>query len=444
MVATRSDADPRNTIGLPSVIRAGEGPEASGCPNNSVCRYGDYFGAARDPSDPGVVWVAAEYGTSTGWSTFIAAMAETVQLTVAYSVQGGGSGYLPPTLTYERGGQSVSVPLTTAPADFTVDAGSAWSVTAVLGGSSGTERWATDETVSGFATSTAALAFHYSHQFSASFAYRVSGGGSGYAAPSVSYDQFALPLSNRANVTDWVDADSSYSFPSSLGGSNAAERWQADAQDLIGTVGAAGVIEVVYRHQAFLTWSVQGPAESSISLASGWYDVGAALTPTATPAFGWAVGEWVGTGPGAYSGAQASPTIVVVGPVTSGAGGSVLYSYGGAGGIVSAGSSRTLYVPVGTIVTILARPSSTYTFVRWTGAASGNRSSVNVTVAGPAQVAADFSLSASAALGLYSAIGAVAIIIALVLVAIALRRRRERSEPPPPPPEPPLPPPPPP
>src|SRR5437870_2872613 len=148
-VATRSVHDPPNTIGAAQVIRAGEGPEASGCPNNSVCRYGDYFGASQDPSDPGVVWVAGEYGTANGWATFIAAMAETVQLTVAYVVQGGGSTYLAPAFTYVRGGQSVTVALTTAPADFTVDAGTAWSVSPVLGGSGANERWATNESVSG-------------------------------------------------------------------------------------------------------------------------------------------------------------------------------------------------------------------------------------------------------------------------------------------------------
>src|SRR5205823_6394706 len=146
-VATRSAHDPPSTIGAPQVIRLGEGPEASGCPNNSVCRYGDYFGAARDPSDPGIVWVAGEYGTATGWATFIAAMAQTVQLTLAYSVQGGGSAYIPPTLTYVRGGQSVTVPLTTVPTAYAVDAVTAWSVSAVLGGSGANERWATHDTV---------------------------------------------------------------------------------------------------------------------------------------------------------------------------------------------------------------------------------------------------------------------------------------------------------
>jgi len=455
-VATRSVHDPPNTIGAPQVLRAGEGPEVSGCPNNSVCRYGDYFGASQDPSDPGIVWVAGEYGTATGWATFIAAMAETVRFTAGYAVQGGGSGYLPPTLTYVAGGQSVTVALAASPAVYTVDAGTAWSVSAILGGSDPTERWATNETVSGIAMRSESLAFHYSHQFSASFNYRVTGGGSGYAAPSVSYEQFALARSNDANLTVWVDAGSPYSFPSSLGGSNASERWMADAPDRSGTVGVSAVVEIAYRHQAFLMFGFQGPAESSMSPRTGWYDVGASLRPSVNPAAGWAVGAWQGTGPGAYSGRQASPTILVVGPIseiailypgltiTAGAGGSVSYAYGGTSGTVAGGSSHTFYVPTGTTVTIVASPASSYTFVQWSGASSSNRSSVDVTVAGPAQVTANFSLSASAVLAYYSAIAAVAIIAALVLLAVAFRRRRRRSEPPPPPPEPPLPPPPPP
>src|SRR2546427_958001 len=71
MVADRSGTDPPNTIGTPQVLRVGEAPETLAC-SGSVCRYGDYFGAARDPSDPGIVWVAGEYGTSSGWATFIA------------------------------------------------------------------------------------------------------------------------------------------------------------------------------------------------------------------------------------------------------------------------------------------------------------------------------------------------------------------------------------
>ncbi|MHB8641845.1 MAG: hypothetical protein ACYDA3_03020 [Gaiellaceae bacterium] len=40
----------------------------------SDTRWGDYFGAATDPSTPGVVWVAGEYGGGgVGWSTAVAA-----------------------------------------------------------------------------------------------------------------------------------------------------------------------------------------------------------------------------------------------------------------------------------------------------------------------------------------------------------------------------------
>ena len=456
-VATRSVHDPPNTIGASQVIRLGDGPEASGCPNNSVCRYGDYFGASPDPLEPGIVWVAGEYGTATGWATFIAAMAETVRFTVGYAVQGGGSGYLPPTLTYVAGGQTVTVALTTTPTVYTVDAGTAWSVSALLGGSGAIEGWATNETVSGIAALSKTLAFHYSHQFSVSFNYRVTGGGSEYVAPSVSYEQFTIPRANEANLTAWVDAGSAYSFPSSLGGSNATERWKADALDRNGTVGASATVEIVYRHQAFLTFGFQGPAESSISPGTGWYDVGFSLTPTVTPAAGWAVGTWEGGGPGAYSGPQAGPTIFVVGPISeiailypgltihAGDGGSVFFAFGSTSGTVAGGASQTLYVPSGTIVTIVASPSSSYTFTQWSGVSSSNRSSVNVTVAGPADLTAHFSFSAGAALAFYSAIAAVVIIAALVALALAVRRRRRQVElPPPPPPEPPLPPPPPP
>jgi hypothetical protein len=44
-------------------------------------RFGDYFGAARDPGDPGLVWVAGEVGTEVagarGWTTAVASIAVT-------------------------------------------------------------------------------------------------------------------------------------------------------------------------------------------------------------------------------------------------------------------------------------------------------------------------------------------------------------------------------
>jgi hypothetical protein len=44
-------------------------------------RYGDYFGAARDPLDPRTVWVGGEAGTDvpsgTGWATTVASVVVT-------------------------------------------------------------------------------------------------------------------------------------------------------------------------------------------------------------------------------------------------------------------------------------------------------------------------------------------------------------------------------
>src|SRR2546428_11283257 len=207
----------------------------------------------------------------------MAGRAGTVQCTAGYAVQGGGSGSLPPTLTYVAGGQSVTVALAASPAVYTVDAGTAWSVSAILGGSDPTERWATNETVSGIAMRSESLAFHYSHQFSASFNYRVTGGGSGYAAPSVSYEQFALARSNDANLTVWVDAGTPYSFPSSLGGSNASERWMADAPDRSGTVGVAAGRASAAPRQGLLLFGLQGPPEAPRSPRDGVGHVGASL-----------------------------------------------------------------------------------------------------------------------------------------------------------------------
>jgi len=53
-----------------SILKTGTGANESG-------RWGDYFGIARDPSDPSHIWVAAAYGTGgTGWATTVGALGE--------------------------------------------------------------------------------------------------------------------------------------------------------------------------------------------------------------------------------------------------------------------------------------------------------------------------------------------------------------------------------
>lgn len=67
--------------GLGATIDPGHGSSYSdliqGTAANTSGRWGDYFSAARDPSDGSRVWVAGAYGASGGWGTYIAALATT-------------------------------------------------------------------------------------------------------------------------------------------------------------------------------------------------------------------------------------------------------------------------------------------------------------------------------------------------------------------------------
>ncbi|MDP3767284.1 MAG: dockerin type I repeat-containing protein, partial [Dehalococcoidia bacterium] len=67
-VIGREAGDPPNTLSGSNLLRAGEVVHISG-------RWGDYLGAAVDPSDPSCVWLVGEYAKDTigsDWGTYIA------------------------------------------------------------------------------------------------------------------------------------------------------------------------------------------------------------------------------------------------------------------------------------------------------------------------------------------------------------------------------------
>ncbi len=448
MVAIRSASDSPNRLGAPQVIRRGSGPELSGC-SGSKCRYGDYFGAGRDPSDPGIVWVAGEYGTGSGWATYVAAMSATVRLTVSFAVTGGATGSQAPAFTYVQEGVTKAAPLTSTPTTYVLDGGTPWSVPDTLPGSGASERWVARSNGTGNATASVAIVFTYAHQYLETFEYRVTGGGSGYGAPIVSYVGVGRPFASTANVTDWADAGSPYAFAPSLPGSNATDRWHADPSMAGGTITGSGTVVVVYRHQAFVTFDLQGPAGGTVSPGTGWYDVGASISPSVVGPAGWAAGEWLGSGPGAYSGPDPPPALTVRGAfsetailvpgltIVAGFGGSVSYAYEDGSGTVSSGSSRTIYVRPGTAVSLIETSSGGFAFAGWTGGTSGTESNVTVTLNAPVEVRANFSLTTVAAIALVSGIGVLVLAFVLVLVVLARRRRRASLPPPPAPPPPP-------
>ncbi|HYS71854.1 MAG TPA: hypothetical protein VEM95_05480, partial [Thermoplasmata archaeon] len=229
-----------------------------------------------------------------------------------------------------------------------------------------------------------------------------------------------------------------------------SERWHADPSMASGTITGSGTVVVVYRHQAFVTFDLQVPAGGTVSPGTGWYDLGASISPSVVGPAGWAAGDWLGSGPGAYSGPEPAPTLKVRGAFSETAilfpgltiraafGGAVSYAYEGGSGTVSGGSSRRIYVRPGTTVSLVETSSRGFAFTGWTGATSGTQSNVTITMNAPAEVSAKFSLTTVAALALVAGIGV--LILVSVLVVVVLRGRRRQTFPPPPPAPPPPPP----
>jgi hypothetical protein len=70
-VTGRLASDPPNALSNSSLLKAGEIPYTAG---TGARRWGDYLGAAVDPSAPSVVWVVGEYAKDDGfvrWGTYI-------------------------------------------------------------------------------------------------------------------------------------------------------------------------------------------------------------------------------------------------------------------------------------------------------------------------------------------------------------------------------------
>jgi hypothetical protein len=138
--------------------------------------------------------------------------------------------------------------------------------------------------------------------YQVTFNYQVSGGGSGYSTPSVTYTSLGLPQTVTAgpSATVWADSGSTYTYtPNPLTGSSGNERWQASA-GTSGTISSSATIAPNYYHQYMmnLSYSVSGgglptaptftanrfgsstPVTLTGSLTGSWFDAGASWTVT--------------------------------------------------------------------------------------------------------------------------------------------------------------------
>jgi hypothetical protein len=245
--------------------------------------------------------IAGTHGRG-AWAVTPIALVTTPSLTLSFSVKGGGTGYSPPVLTYVINGLQKKATLGTASTTITVDLGSAWSITNPLSGSGSTERWQTNQTISGTAALPQTVALVYYHQFYVTFDYNVTGGGSGYSAPAVSFTQFgsAAPASTKTAV--WADAQSSYSYSVVLGGSTAYERWASSfAGGVITGSGLAAHPTYFHQFSVIASYSLKGtgtPPPPSLN-ATGQFGRFFKTTVTTSPTPYWidSLQSWALTNP---------------------------------------------------------------------------------------------------------------------------------------------------
>lgn len=382
---------------------------------------------------PGERWSAPD-GTS-GAATSDATVALTYyhqyQVTGSYSLRGGGNPS-PPVIQATSYGAGVTVALGDTAGTYWLDSGTAWSVPASLGGSTGAHRWQTPSATSGTIGGPVTLSPAYFEQDLLTVGLRVAGGGA--PAVSLNFTSFGAPSSSavgRNGSAVWVDDGTSYSAPPLAAGSNPAERWVSNST-LGGRVTGPVTASLVYRHQFFVTVASSAPSGTTVTPDSGWFDSGAAVSLGANATSLWKFTGWAGGGQGAYSGGQVAPTVTVDGPVnetalfdpgirlTAGQGGSVSYVVGAETGTVSAGTPAVLYAPAGTSVTLTSQPSLFLALSRWTGAVNGSQPALTMTLQTPSQEAATFGVD-------YAQVGGVAALLVILLAAAALvARRRHR------------------
>lgn len=184
---------------------------------------------------------------------FITGTSGSVLLTINYA-EHGGTPPVAPKFVYSSNGSIQSQLLGEEPTTFLVDSGSTWSVSGILPSllSSG-ERWTTPNSTSGVAEEDETITIVYYHQFLEDFSFEISGGGSGFNSPGLTFENIGRPNSILLAGTPlgiWVDAGTDWNATNLLLGSNSLDRWVGNETE--GAVLSAGNVSIVYFHEDFV------------------------------------------------------------------------------------------------------------------------------------------------------------------------------------------------
>ena len=248
-------------------------------------------------------------------------------------------------------------------------------------------------TVPGSSTTVTA---NYKTQYQATFNYHVSGGGSGYSAPSVNYTSLGSQHSVTAGptATVWADSDSTYTYTNNpLTGSGSSERWYASS-GTSGTITSFITINPTYYHQYYLTV----PSAYGSPTGQGWYNAGSSASfGVTTPASGGAgvqyvFTSWSGSGNGSYNGTSNSHSVTMNNAITETANWQTQYYltvnslYAGTSGLgwYNSGASAAFSINQ---TTVSGGTGIQYVFTNWVGSGvgsyNGSASSYSVTMSNP-------------------------------------------------------------
>lgn len=191
----------------------------------------------------------------------------TIAITISYTVQGVGSGFSAPTLTYTAYGLQQTAQLTSSPKTYFMDPGSRWSITNPLTGSTSDEAWQTNQATAGLANANATINLNFYHQYLVTFAYGIWPSPmqlppGGPLNPTITYISYGSTANTNVGKAVWVDAGTTFQFENPVPGASGSERYYAPMQS--GIVNSPLTIQLTYFHQFLVTfqYTVSGGGSS--------------------------------------------------------------------------------------------------------------------------------------------------------------------------------------
>ena len=243
----------------------------------------------------GEQWKIDNPDVATGYHTVVSSlsMSQTItatyyhqyRYTVNYAVTGGGSPSAP---VFSAPGCSdisyINNALSTSPSALWVNAGSTWSITSTLGGSTSTERWATSQTTTGTASAPATATFTYTHQYKVSF--HVSG------LDSAAWHSTVLTIgSNNYKYSDfpidnlWVDSGTTFTWQNPVSGIAGTQFALNSANGLASPITGVDTGNAAYKKQYAITPYCQ-ISGGTINVDNAVHYTSNGAPQTATPTLG--------------------------------------------------------------------------------------------------------------------------------------------------------------